>query len=68
MQVFGLGHDLCIYHECNTNNKNFSKLGNSYEVPLGVKNNKEDAESYIAGKQHFFILENEVYQVKSIEY
>ena len=31
--VYGNGHDLIIYENCNLNNKSYSQLGYSYDLP-----------------------------------
>ncbi len=49
----------------NNNSSNCSNLGNNgyYELPEGIKQNSQEAYSYLAGEQNFKIKEMEVYRL-----
>ena len=57
--VFG-DHDICIFNNSNTNNKNFSNLGHTFKHPNFAYGSNE-AKSFLAGSCNFLTNEIEVY-------
>jgi len=56
--AFGFGHDLYISADCDSNNKSYTKLGESFTLPgyEGV------LEEYFCGEKNFKVKEIEVFQ------
>jgi len=52
---FGLGHDLCISNEANTNISSYSYLGNTYKSPPGQQN------TFFTGSENFTVADYEVF-------
>jgi hypothetical protein len=66
INIFGNGHDIILYNDCNNNNNSFCNLGSTYEVPEGLTYNTDLAKNYMAGSYKFKVKEIEVFQVKFI--
>ena len=63
MSIFGAGHDLCIYNDCNINTSSKSDLGSSYELPNGYAYQSNEAKNYLAGSFRFTVNEIEVFKL-----
>ena len=61
--LFGAGHDLCIYNDCNIYNNSYSNLGNCYELPNGYAYKSNEARNYLAGSYSFTVDEIEVFKL-----
>ncbi len=61
--LFGIGHDICIYNQSNTNIGSYSQFGHSYNFPDGYKNGG-NAKDFLAGNhKQWTTTEIEVYQI-----
>ncbi|PFX12247.1 uncharacterized protein LOC111347553 [Stylophora pistillata] len=58
--TFGLGHDICIRDNANSNTRSYTLFGHSYSVPSGVK----DRKTILAGTYHFTPDEVEVFYLR----
>ena len=59
--IFGAGHDLLIYNNANSNQKSYSNLGNTYELPPGYQRGTQQTRKLFAGSQSFTPTEIEVF-------
>ena len=53
--VFGVGCDLCIYGNANTNTNSYSNLGHSYQCPPGQQ------KTFFTGGKNFTVTDYEVF-------
>ena len=59
--VFGIGSDLQIVNNANTNQSSFSNLGETYQPPAGYQYNTPQTQSLFAGSRNFTPTEIEVF-------
>ena len=59
--TFGGGHDLHIADNCHTNNRSYSDLGWTYQLPAGYTRDPPQAQSLLAGSYHFKCDDYEVF-------
>ena len=60
----GTGHyDIIIFDRCNERIDNYSTLGHCYQLPAGMQEYTEEANSYLAGTANFTVDEIEVYGI-----
>ncbi len=63
---YGLS-DILIYPNSNQNTDSFSYLGDGYECPPNIEPNTNEANSYLAGSEHFSLSEIETYKITFLE-
>jgi len=66
--AFGLGFDIHIADQSNSNNYSFANLGNSYQLPLGYIMASNNAQIFLAGTYHFSPIEIEVYTSNTFDF
>ena len=66
MTSLGGGCGFYIANDCNinTNSRSFLGYAGYYELPQGIKQNSNEAYSYLAGSEKFKILEMEVFKLE----
>ena len=53
--------DLRLFNKCNVSVSNFSEIGDSFQLPQGIKKDSEEANQFITGIEEFTIDEIEVF-------
>jgi hypothetical protein len=61
--IFGAGHDILLFPDCNMNSFSYSNFGSTYSLPEGMEEKSEEAKSYLAGSYNFKVTEMEVYSL-----
>ena len=60
---FGGARDLFICKDSNINRNSYTNLGNSYELPEGLKYKFNETSDYLAGSYKFKVIEIETYLI-----